>query len=56
MAAFESTRAKFLADEAKHCPGVTPRINTNNGSQFVAKDFKEFIRQSGMFHAIASTY
>jgi putative transposase len=31
-------------------PGVTPRIISDNGPQFVAKDFKEFIRVCGMTH------
>ena len=32
-------------------PGVTPRIISDNGPQFIAKDFKEFIRLCGMTHA-----
>lgn len=39
----------------KH-PGETPRIITDNGPQFVSKDFKEFIRQSGMSHVRTSAY
>jgi transposase InsO family protein len=31
-------------------PAVSPKIITDNGPQFVAKDFKEFIRISGMSH------
>lgn len=31
-------------------PGVSPKIITDNGPQFVARDFKEFIRISGMCH------
>jgi putative transposase len=31
-------------------PGVTPRIISDNGPQFISKDFKEFIRVSGMSH------
>ena len=31
-------------------PGVTPRIISDNGPQFIARDFKEFIRVSGMTH------
>jgi len=32
-------------------PGETPRIISDNGPQFIAKDFKEFLRQAGMTHA-----
>lgn len=31
-------------------PGARPKIITDNGPQFVAKDFKEYIRVSGMCH------
>jgi transposase InsO family protein len=34
--------------------GETPRIITDNGPQFIAKDFKEFIRISGMTHVRTS--
>jgi len=37
-------------------PGLAPRIITDNGPQFIAKDFKEFIRQSGMTHVRTSPY
>jgi putative transposase len=37
-------------------PGVTPRIISDNGPQFVAKDFKEFIRTCGMTHVKTSPY
>jgi transposase InsO family protein len=37
-------------------PGVTPRIITDNGPQFIAKDFKEFIRLAGMTHVKTSPY
>jgi len=37
-------------------PEATPRIITDNGSQFVAKDFKEFIRLCGMTHVRTSPY
>lgn len=37
-------------------PGVTPRIISDNGPQFVAKDFKEFIRLCGMTHVRTSPY
>ncbi len=37
-------------------PGATPRIISDNGPQFVAKDFKEFIRICGMSHVRTSPY
>lgn len=37
-------------------PGETPRIISDNGPQFIAKDFKEFIRQAGMTHVRTSPY
>jgi len=37
-------------------PGATPRIISDNGPQFIAKDFKSFIRQMGMTHVRTSPY
>jgi len=37
-------------------PDATPRIISDNGPQFLAKDFKEFIRISGMTHVKTSPY
>jgi transposase InsO family protein len=37
-------------------PGEKPRIISDNGPQFVAKDFKEFIRICGMTHVRTSPY
>jgi putative transposase len=37
-------------------PGTTPRLITDNGPQFLAKDFKEFIRITGMTHVKTSPY
>ena len=37
-------------------PGVSPRIISDNGPQFIAKDFKEFIRICGMTHVRTSPY
>ena len=42
--------AKELQPEAK------PRIISDNGPQFIAKDFKEFVRLSGMTHVRTSPY
>ncbi len=36
------------------CPAARPRIISDNGPQFIAKDFKEFIRISGMSHVRTS--
>lgn len=43
-------RAKELYPEAR------PRIISDNGPQFVAKEFKEFVRISGMTHVRTSPY
>jgi hypothetical protein len=37
-------------------PDARPRIISDNGPQFIAKDFKEFIRQAGMTHVKTSPY
>jgi len=37
-------------------PGETPRIISDNGPQFIAQDFKEFIRICGMTHVKTSPY
>lgn len=37
-------------------PGATPRIISDNGPQFIARDFKEFIRITGMTHVRTSPY
>lgn len=39
----------------KH-PAAKPRIISDNGPQFIARDFKEFIRVSGMTHVRTSPY
>ncbi len=37
-------------------PDARPRIISDNGPQFIAKDFKEFIRMAGMTHVRTSPY
>lgn len=37
-------------------PEARPRVISDNGPQFIAKDFKEFIRISGMTHVKTSPY
>lgn len=36
--------------------GATPRVISDNGPQFIARDFKEFIRLCGMTHVRTSPY
>ena len=40
----------------KAYPDARPRVISDNGPQFVAKDFKEFIRICGMTHVKTSPY
>ena len=37
-------------------PGETPRIISDNGPQFISKEFKQFIRMCGMTHVRTSPY
>lgn len=37
-------------------PGETPRIITDNGPQFISKDFKQYVRICGMKHVRTSPY
>ena len=37
-------------------PGVTPRIISDNGPQFIARDFKSFVRIQGLTHFRTSPY
>jgi hypothetical protein len=47
---------EIILERAKErYPEAKPRIISDNGSQFIAKDFKEFIRISGMTHVRTST-
>jgi transposase InsO family protein len=48
---------EILLEHAKEqYPAARPRIISDNGPQFIAKDFKEFIRISGMTHVRTSPY
>lgn len=48
---------EILLQRAKEkFPDSRPRIISDNGPQFIAKDFKEFIRISGMTHVRTSPY
>lgn len=53
----EESDIEIILQAAKEkYPNVQPRIITDNGPQFIAKDFKEFIRISGMTHVKTSPY
>ena len=48
---------EILLQRAKEkFPAARPRVISDNGPQFIAKDFKEFIRISGMTHVRTSPY
>jgi transposase InsO family protein len=53
----EETDVEIVVQRAreKH-PGQKPRIISDNGPQFIARDFKEFIRQAGLTHVRTSPY
>jgi putative transposase len=46
-----------ILQRAREChPGVSPRVITDNGPQFLARDFQQFIRLAGMTHVKTSPY
>ena len=48
---------EIILERAKEkYPEAQPRIISDNGPQFIAKDFKEFIRISGMTHVRTSPH
>jgi transposase InsO family protein len=51
------TDVEIILQRAKEkFPDARPRIISDNGPQFIAKDFKEFIRISGMTHVRTSPF
>jgi putative transposase len=46
----------ILQRAKERVPDARPRIISDNGPQFISKDFKEFIRISGMTHVRTSPY
>ena len=49
--------AEIVIQRAREAyPSARPRIITDNGPQFIARDFKEFIRVCGMTHVKTSPY
>jgi transposase InsO family protein len=55
--AMKESDVECILERAKELyPDARPRIISDNGPQFIAKDFKEFIRISGMSHVRISPY
>lgn len=55
--AMKEADVEIILERAKEkYPEAKPRIITDNGPQFIARDFKEFIRVSGMTHVRTSPY
>ena len=52
----ESDVSTILQRAREAYPNERPRIISDNGPQFIAKDFKEFIRTAGMTHVKTSPY
>ncbi len=53
----EESDVEIILQRAREAyPNARPRIITDNGPQFIAKDFKEFIRLAGMTHVKTSPY
>jgi len=51
------THIEMILERAKEkYPDAKPRIISDNGPQFIARDFKEFIRISGMTHVRTSPF
>jgi len=55
--AMKEADVEMILERAKEkYPDAKPRIISDNGPQFIAKDFKEFIRMCGMTHVKTSPY
>ena len=53
----QSADVELVIQRARECyPTESPRIISDNGPQFIAKDFKAFIRAAGMTHVRTSPY
>ncbi len=53
----KEAEVEIVIERAKErYPDARPRIISDNGPQFIARDFKEFIRLSGMTHVKTSPY
>ena len=56
MSMTESEVETIIQRARERFPDARPRIISDNGPQFIAKDFKEFIRICGMTHVRTSPY
>lgn len=55
--AMKETDVEIILQQTREMyPEAKPRIISDNGPQFIAKDFKEFIRVTGMSHVRTSPY
>jgi transposase InsO family protein len=52
----EADIERILERAREKYPEAKPRMISDNGPQFIARDFKEFIRISGMTHVRTSPY
>ncbi len=53
----KESQVEIILQRAKEkFPNASPRIISDNGPQFIAKDFKEFIKVSGMTHVRTSPF
>ena len=53
----KETEVEIILERAQEkYPEAKPRIISDNGPQFIAKDFKEYIRISGMTHVKTSPF
>jgi transposase InsO family protein len=52
----ESEVELVLQKAKEKYPRTTPRLISDNGPQFIARDFKQFVRLSGMDHVRTSPY
>lgn len=53
----KETQIELVIQRAREkFPGQSPRIISDNGPQFIAREFKEFVRLTGMTHVRTSPY
>jgi len=55
--AMKQTDVEMIVQKALEAfPGAKPKLISDNGPQFIARDFKDFIREVGMTHVRTSPY